>query len=774
MAWVSVSRWNLLDSGSGTGRSTVQQETQFYRSLFDEAPLPYQSLDSEGRLLTVNRAWQEELLFDKHEVLGRWFGDFVCSDQKAVFRERFAQFVEEGRAQGVMWSLIRKDGSTVSVSFSGRIERDEAGRLRRANCIFFDLAKRSEEEEQLRESEELRMAFMESAGEGFGIFNADLRLIYINQVGAALFDATPENLTGRLMTDISPGTVQTERYAQFRRVLETGEPFSIDEYTPPAQLRDRRFAVSAFKVGEDLGIILRDVTHAKLSEQRLHESEAKWRALTEESPDHVILLSRDLRIEYVNTPLHGFTSEQMIGDYICQHSGDSDQQRIRDTLERVLSSGEAASYVTKYVAPDGETIWFESRAVARVVDGKTDGLTVSVRDISQRMVDQTRIAQLLKRQTAMAQLSIDFGGAETTLDVFRTSYQHISELMASDVYIVSRYSAAEASIYTEYAKNGGCELDTSGMPPIPLEPEGRGIQSKVIREGKPMIVPDYHEAMSTMGTRYKLSANGRDAERLSPAEAVVDLPRSALIVPMKIRGEVFGIVQVQSNALEAYTSEDAELLSGLASITAGAIENRSLIGKLQETYEGVIRALAKAIELRDPYTSAHQEGVARIAVGIAEAMGLSTDQCQSVELAAHVHDIGKIVIPAEILSKPSQLTKAEMLIVQSHVEAAHNVLADVVLPWPIADIVGQHHERLDGSGYPNGIHADQMRVEARILAVADIADAMLSHRPYRPAVSLEDTVSELRRLSGIAFDSSVVEACLVVLERERLADQIVI
>jgi len=530
----------------------VQQENQFLRSLFDEAPLPYQALDSEGRLLTVNRAWQEELLYERHEVLGRWFGDFVCSDQKALFRERFSQFVEEGRAQGVIWSLIRKDGSTVRVSFSGRIGRDEAGRFQRSYCMFFDLTKRSEAEAQLRQSEELRMVFMESAQDGFGLFDAEFRLIYINQSGARMFDATPEELIGRRMTDISPGTEHTERYAQFKSVLETGSSFSIDEYAPPPQFGDRRFSVHAFKVGENLGVILRNVTTARLSEQRLQESETRWRTLVEESPDHVILLGTDLKIQYINKPLPGYTAEQMIGDYICHYSEASRQESIQNILEEVVASGEATTYGIEHKGSQGERIYFESRAVSRIVDGETVGLIITVRDISQRMLDQTRIGRLLMRQTAMAELSVEFGNAKTMVDIFRTAYQHISDLMDADIFIVTRYEAAESLIYTEYAWERGLEQNTESFLPVPLDPEGRGIQSEVIRAGSPVIFSDYREAFSAKGTLYQTSPDGQKLIKMNTNEAIADLARSALLVPMKIRGEVIGIMQAQSDRLDAF------------------------------------------------------------------------------------------------------------------------------------------------------------------------------------------------------------------------------
>ncbi|MBU1049602.1 HD domain-containing protein, partial [Candidatus Bipolaricaulota bacterium] len=142
---------------------------------------------------------------------------------------------------------------------------------------------------------------------------------------------------------------------------------------------------------------------------------------------------------------------------------------------------------------------------------------------------------------------------------------------------------------------------------------------------------------------------------------------------------------------------------------------------------------------------------------------------RAIVLAANIHDIGKVIIPAEILSKPSRLSQAQMSIVQSHVAVAHEVLEDIDFPWPIDEIVGQHHERLDGSGYPKGLCGEDIRLEARILGVADVADAMLSHRPYRPAFSLQDTMDELLRLRGYALDAVVVDACLEVLKQEAVA-----
>ena len=745
----------------------MQQESDFFRLLFDDAPLPYQSLDSEGRILAVNKAWQAELKYEKHEVLGRRFRDFVHSDQREDFRKRFAQFIEEGTIQGIVWQLVRKDASVLRVSFSGRVVRDVNGRFQRSQCMFVDLSKRSESEAQLRESEELRMAFMEGANEGFALFDSQLRLIYINQAAVELYGSTKSDLLGKTMVELAPGIEQTDRYVRYRRVLDSGESFSVGEYQGIPHSDGDWYAVHAFKVSENMGLIWRDITDVKRSEQKLKESEARWRLLAEGSSDHVLILDQALSIKYANRHVFGLAVEQLIGTPLYLLCAPADQQdRIHLLLQTVLESGEHTSFETDYVARDGHDISCELRVVPRVANGEIEGLIVSARDISEQKQNAERIERSLKRETTMASLAVDFGRADTLRDVYRTTYRQVRGVMAADHFVISRFDAQAKMIHPDFIVSDGHEVDTSIVPAVPLAPDGKGIQSQVIRTGEPVIFGDYQAQMVNSKKKYYSTEGGSEMKVLDQSVNVSGLPQSTLLVPVKIRDEVSGVMQVQAYERDVYKLEDSELLAGLASITAVTIENRDLIKQSQRSYEGIIQALAKAIELRDPYTSQHQVGVARLATRIARSLKLLDDQIRAIELAAHIHDIGKIIIPAEILSKPSQLTGAQMSIVQSHVTAAHEVLEGIVFPWPIDEIVAQHHERMDGSGYPSGLQGTSIRIEARILGVADIADAMMSHRPYRPAYSLEATMSELLRLRGNALDEAVVDACLMVLKQE--------
>ena len=184
--------------------------------------------------------------------------------------------------------------------------------------------------------------------------------------------------------------------------------------------------------------------------------------------------------------------------------------------------------------------------------------------------------------------------------------------------------------------------------------------------------------------------------------------------------------------------------------------------RLQRSLEGTIYALAATTEMRDPYTAGHQRRVAALASAVAKEMGLPEEQIEGIHMASLIHDIGKISVPAEILSKPSKLSEMEMDIIKGHSQIAYDILKGIDFPWPIADIVLQHHERMDGSGYPNGLKGDEILLEARILAVADVVEAMASHRPYRPALGLDAALDEIKKNKGQLYDPDVVDACLAV------------
>jgi HD-GYP domain-containing protein (c-di-GMP phosphodiesterase class II) len=182
--------------------------------------------------------------------------------------------------------------------------------------------------------------------------------------------------------------------------------------------------------------------------------------------------------------------------------------------------------------------------------------------------------------------------------------------------------------------------------------------------------------------------------------------------------------------------------------------------KMKSIFEAAIQAMGQMMELRDPYTAGHQARVSRISVEIAGAMDLPTPRIKGIQLAALIHDIGKLAIPAELLSKPGRLTQGEFDLIKTHPSVGHGIVKDIQFPWPLARIVLQHHERINGSGYPGGLHGLDILLEARIIAVADVIEAMSSNRPYRPALGVDLAIEEIQKNKNVLYDGNVVEACL--------------
>ena len=182
--------------------------------------------------------------------------------------------------------------------------------------------------------------------------------------------------------------------------------------------------------------------------------------------------------------------------------------------------------------------------------------------------------------------------------------------------------------------------------------------------------------------------------------------------------------------------------------------------KLQELIEDIIQAIALMTELRDPYTSGHQQRVTELACAIAKEMGLNKEVLEEIRVAGSLHDVGKMYVPSEILTKPGRLTEIEFDMIKTHPKAGYDILKTIEFPWPIAPIVLQHHERMDGSGYPSGLLTKDILLEARILGVADVVEAMASHRPYRPVVGIDEALAEISQKRGSLYDPEVVDACL--------------
>jgi putative nucleotidyltransferase with HDIG domain len=290
---------------------------------------------------------------------------------------------------------------------------------------------------------------------------------------------------------------------------------------------------------------------------------------------------------------------------------------------------------------------------------------------------------------------------------------------------------------------------------------GRGPTGTAIRTGKPVIIRHILTDRSFVPWRDEAAKRGY---------------ASSIALPLIEKKRILGSLNIYSTAPDAFDEEEVKLLTELANDIAygiGAMEMRSKheraeearkqsFEKVKKVLAGTVYALAEMSQRRDPYTAGHQRRVAELACAIARQMGLSENQIEGVRMAALLHDIGKMYVPSEILTKPGQISDLETGIIETHAQVGYEILKTIDFPWPIAKTVLQHQERLNGSGYPAGLKGEEILLEARILAVADVVEAMSSHRPYRATLGTKKALNEISQNRGILYDPKAVDACLIL------------
>ncbi len=282
---------------------------------------------------------------------------------------------------------------------------------------------------------------------------------------------------------------------------------------------------------------------------------------------------------------------------------------------------------------------------------------------------------------------------------------------------------------------------------------------KAITKGEPGVVRDILSAPQVISWRGEAIKNGFS---------------SVVALPLQSNGKPFGALTIYGDEPDIFEEDEVDLLMKIAdSLVYGIValhshserykaesEVRKSLKKVRQALGAIIEVLEKTVEIRDPYTAGHQRRVADLARAIAGELNMPEDKMDAIRIAGIIHDIGKIYVPAEILSKPRHLSNIEFNLIKTHPQVGYEIMKSIEFPWPVAQIILQHHERLDGSGYPNNLSKEDILIEARIIGVADVVEAMASHRPYRPALGIELALDEIEKNSGILYDEKVVSACL--------------
>jgi PAS domain S-box-containing protein len=489
----------------------------------------------------------------------------------------------------------------------------------------------------------------------------------------------------------------------------------------------------------------------------LQASESRYRRLFETAKDGILLLnSKTAQIEDVNPflmDLLGYSYDEFLGKKIWEIGA------FKDTLLNIEAFTELQTKrFIRYddlplIGKDGHR--FSVEFVSNVYD--CEGIEIiqcNIRDNTKRRLAELVLKATTRALKMLSESNIALIAAETESNLI-TAYCRIAVEVGGYrmAWIVLADNGPEKNvkILTHYGYEDGY-LELSKITWAEDSECGNGPTGLAIRSRQVYCVDDI--STDPVMTPWR-------------AEALKRGYQSTIAVPFRLPNERMACLTLYGAKIDIWSSPEQKLLQAIgADIGFGIKFIQTSIDKiqyqedLQESLEQTIQLLADTVETRDPYTAGHQRRVAKICSRIAKELGFSADFIRGLHLAASIHDLGKIGIPSEILSKPRRLTAIEFSMIKEHPSIAFNILKDVSFPWPIAQIIAQHHERIDGTGYPFGLTGDALLLESKILAVADVVEAMASHRPYRSALGIEAALSEITAQRGIILDTQVVDACL--------------
>ena len=647
------------------------------------------------------------------------------------------------------------DQNTSGFSMTVAAIRNGNGAVIGLSVIANNIAEQMRTQATIRESESRYRRLFEAARLGIAVL--DGRTGIFSDVNPSLCDLLGyednELLGKRLWEIVAPDDVDVSKkfYAELQ-ARNYAHRNGIRLRTPSGSLIDADLIANGYDVD---GIRMYQCSVRDIRGQKQPAVEVDLlRALLDSVSDVVAVFNPDtMRIHDANQrACHalGYVRDELLG--LALSDIDPTAPPDSDRLNRTWLQNQSGSFETLFQRKDGSTFPVEVNTQRVTLDRPyilSVASDISLRKRNERVLDGLRHALKALRHGISA---VARSTSETQL---------LEEMCAA---IAER--ADYPLVWIGYVSDNlvrpvawtGPEVGQINMQDLTVSVQENGPVGACIQMGKMQVMRD--QASSAVIEPWWEVAAGLGC-------------RASIVLPLESTTGVMGVLTVCTEDAEnlggpsvAVLGEMTEALSfGIQALRAQSsharnsaqLEERS---KLEHSLMEALESLATALEHRDPYTVGHQRRVRRLAVAIADELGMDEESISGLSLAARIYEIGKIFIPVEILSKPDRLTPAEYTLVMNHPEAGYQLLHDIEFPWPVAEIVRQHHERIDGSGYPRGLTADQILLAAKVLAVADVVDAVASSKPYREDVGLEGALAEIRRGRGTHYDANVVDACL--------------
>jgi PAS domain S-box-containing protein len=572
-------------------------------------------------------------------------------------------------------------------------------------------------QEMLRQSEEKYRTILENIEEGY--FEVDLtgKFTFINDAVCRATGYTKDELIGMDNRQYTAKEDLKEVFQAYNKVYTTGEPIKEICWQIISKNGSKRYIAGSISLiknlsGKPSGFrgIFRDTTERKQAEETLKENENKYRLSFENVSDVIFMIDTDLNISSISPSVErilGYKPQDFIGRSVSDIgkiilNPESFQQAVTN-INQILKGESISSMIYGFIAKDGTMKFCELSGSPVTQKGKIIGMISIARDITEH-----------KR-------------AEEALKQSESWYRTIFENTGTAIITIDEDTAISLA-NTEFEKLSGYSKK---------EIEGR-------KHWEEFVVQEDLERMLTQHRQRRYDAKSAPKKYefrfVDKDGAIKDIVLCIDMIPG--------------------TKKSIASLLDITERKQGEEKLQRTLESLRKAVGTTIQVMVSAVEMKDPYTAGHQIRSADIARAIAIEMGLDQNKIDGIYIAGSIHDIGKLSIPSEILSKPTKLTNIEFSLIKEHPRSGYEMLKDVESSWPLAEIIYQHHELMNGTGYPRNLKGDEILVEARILAVADVVEAMTSHRPYRASLGIEAALEEIEKNKGILYDNTVADACL--------------
>lgn len=732
-------------------------------------------LDRDMRITYLNPAFYRLFGYAPGEILGQPIAVLSVTGQANGLQppEVVRQLRESRQWRGEVQRLA-KDGTAIPILLTASAITGVRGEITGYVGTYLDLREMKKQEKVRRESERWFRGVFSSMDEAIFVVTPDRVIANMNPAAARMFGYSLEEIKNQSTEMLHIGREQYLEFGERIRAAfarnETAQ-FEFQARRKNGEVFPTEHAVSLLKddTGEPLGIVsvVRDITERRRSQVALAESEEKFRQISATAHDAIIMVNNDGVIDFWNAAaerIFGYTAAEAAGRdmhalLVPQHQ----QQVAHNGFEKFRETGQGnvigKTLELTALRKDGSEFPIELSVASVKFQGRWTAVGL-VRDITERQhAERTthKLNRTLVLLSACNEALVRITEEEVLVQDICQLIVALGGYLRAWVGYAEHDAAKHIRIVAQSGEKPGV-LESLGLTWADDE-QGQHPSALVIRNNRPLVVQDVSREPGLAPWRDMMLERGIAA---------------LIVLPLAVNKQPLGVLNILAGQVDAFDPDEIKLLFELADDLSFGIgarrmsqerdvavrEQKRSLERLRESLVDTVTAITTTVEMRDPYTAGHERRVSELATAIAREIGLSNDQIEGIHFGGLIHDLGKIRVPAEILSKPGRLSKTEFELVAGHAQAGYDILKGIKFPWPIAQMVLQHHERLDGSGYPEGLKGEDIIIEARILAVADTVEAMASHRPYRPALGIDKALAEIEQQRGRFYDTAVVDACL--------------